>query len=75
MSIAPFSVALSCFALCSAPALAADVTKTAPKELAKKVAAAREKGLDWLTKNQAANGSWGKDHSIAVTSFASPPSD
>ena len=70
MRIAPFSVALSCFALCSAPALAADLTKTAPKELAKKVTAAREKGLDWLTKNQATNGSWGKDHSIAVTSFA-----
>jgi prenyltransferase beta subunit len=36
----------------------------------KALAAAREKGLDWLTKNQAADGSWGKDHSIAVTSFA-----
>ena len=42
---------------------------------AKTLKAARDKGLDWLTKNQAANGSWGKDHSIAVTSFASPPSD
>ena len=74
MSIARFSLALSCFALCSAQALA-DITKTAPRELANKVTAAHEKGLDWLTKNQAANGSWGKDHSIAVTSFASPPSD
>jgi hypothetical protein len=34
------------------------------------VAAARDKGLDWLTKNQAADGSWGKGYSIAVTSFA-----
>jgi hypothetical protein len=34
------------------------------------VAAAREKGLDWLTKNQAADGSWGKGYSVAVTSFA-----
>jgi hypothetical protein len=34
------------------------------------VGTAREKGLDWLTKNQAADGSWGKTHSIAVTSFA-----
>jgi hypothetical protein len=40
------------------------------EELTRAVTAAREKGLDWLTKNQAANGSWGKTHSIAVTSFA-----
>src|SRR5713101_3396238 len=51
-------IALSLVVLCSPPTLAVDVT------------AAREKGLDWLTKNQTANGSWGKDHSIAVTSFA-----
>ena len=42
----------------------------AGKDTAKALASAREKGLDWLTKNQAANGSWGKTHSIAVTSFA-----
>ena len=29
----------------------------------------REKALDWLTKHQAANGSWGKTYTIAVTSF------
>jgi hypothetical protein len=34
------------------------------------VVAARAKGLDWLTKNQAADGSWPSTHSIAVTSFA-----
>ncbi len=34
------------------------------------VAAARDRGLDWLTKNQAADGSWGKGHTLAVTSFA-----
>jgi hypothetical protein len=34
------------------------------------LAAAREKGLDWLTGHQAADGSWGKTHSLAVTSFA-----
>src|SRR5713101_4900534 len=51
-------IALSLVVLCSPPTLAVDVT------------AGREKGLDWLTKNQAANGSWGKVHSIAVTSFA-----
>jgi prenyltransferase beta subunit len=32
--------------------------------------AARDKGLAWLTKNQAPDGSWGKQHTIAVTSFA-----
>jgi hypothetical protein len=32
--------------------------------------AARDKGLDWLTKNQAADGSWGKTYTVAVTSFA-----
>lgn len=32
--------------------------------------AARDQGLGWLTKNQAADGSWGKTHSVAVTSFA-----
>jgi hypothetical protein len=37
---------------------------------AKALAAAREKGLDWLTRNQAADGSWGKTHTVAVTSFA-----
>ncbi|MDA1055810.1 MAG: terpene cyclase/mutase family protein [Planctomycetota bacterium] len=34
------------------------------------LAAAREQGLDWLTKNQAPDGSWGKSYTIAVTSFA-----
>ena len=40
-----------------------------PENLAKDVAAAREKGLDWLTKNQAADGSWGKSYTIGVTSL------
>ncbi len=44
--------------------------KSKPEEMAKAVAAARQKGLNWLTKNQAVDGSWGKTHSIAVTSFA-----
>ena len=34
------------------------------------LASAREKGLDWLTKNQAQDGSWGKTYPIAATSFA-----
>lgn len=36
----------------------------------KAVQDAREQSLDWLTKNQAETGSWGKTYSIAVTSFA-----
>jgi hypothetical protein len=38
--------------------------------LAKQVAAAREKGLDWLTTNQAADGSWGKSYTVGITSMA-----
>src|SRR5262245_37368851 len=41
-----------------------------PEDQAKAVAAARDRGLDWLTKNQAADGSWGKTYTFAVTSFA-----
>ncbi len=41
-----------------------------PADLAKQLAAARAKGFDWLAKNQAKDGSWGKTHTIAVTSFA-----
>lgn len=33
-------------------------------------AAARTRGLDWLGKNQNADGSWGKTFTVAVTSFA-----
>ncbi|MCI0380715.1 MAG: terpene cyclase/mutase family protein [Gemmataceae bacterium] len=38
-----------------------------PEHLSKEVAAAREKGLDWLTKNQEANGAWGKSYTIGIT--------
>ena len=41
-----------------------------PQRDIEKLAAAREQGLAWLTKNQAADGSWGKTYTIAVTSFA-----
>ena len=41
-----------------------------PDDAAKALTAARDKGLDWLTKNQNADGSWGKTYTIAVTSFA-----
>lgn len=39
-------------------------------KLAKDVAASREKGLDWLTKNQNPDGSWGKSYTIGITSMA-----
>src|SRR5947209_12791010 len=41
-----------------------------PADNAKALAEARTKGLDWLTKNQAKDGSWGKTYTTAVTSFA-----
>src|SRR5262245_42548928 len=41
-----------------------------PRDLVKEVAAAREKGLDWLTKNQEPDGSWGKSYTIGITSMA-----
>src|SRR5262249_46889675 len=41
-----------------------------PEDQAKAVMAARDRGLDWLTKNQAQDGSWGKTYTFAVTSFA-----
>src|SRR5258706_16311422 len=44
--------------------------KPAANDNAKALAAARAKGPDWLTKNQAADGSWGKTYTYAVTSFA-----
>lgn len=37
--------------------------------LAREVAAAREKGLDWLTKNQGAKGAWGSSYTIGITSM------
>src|SRR5262245_38771758 len=41
-----------------------------PADVAQTNRAARDKGLAWLTKNQAKDGSWGKQYTIAVTSFA-----
>ena len=53
---------------------AATQEKTQPspklKEAAQARLAARAKGLAWLTKNQNANGSWGQQYTMAVTSFA-----
>jgi hypothetical protein len=38
-------------------------------EHTKALKTARGKGLEWLTKNQAKDGSWGKTYTLAVTSF------
>lgn len=38
-------------------------------KLAKDVAAARKKGLDWLVKNQAEGGSWGKSYTVGITAM------
>ena len=50
--------------LASGPARAQDA------EHVKALHKARDKGLEWLSKNQAKDGSWGKTHALAVTSFA-----
>lgn len=56
--------------LVSARAEDKPATKETPEKVAKEIGAAREKGIDWLTKNQAKDGSWGKTYTLAVTSFA-----
>jgi hypothetical protein len=60
-----------CLLAASAPASAVfPDAKETPQELAKKVGSARDRGLDWLAKNQAKDGSWGKRYIVAVTSIA-----
>lgn len=39
------------------------------KNLAKEVGVTREKGLDWLTKHQNADGSWGKSYTVGITAM------
>jgi prenyltransferase beta subunit len=53
--------------LAAGPALARAQTAD---DKAAALRADRDKGLAWLARNQAANGSWGKQYTIAVTSFA-----
>jgi hypothetical protein len=55
--------------LCIQPANVRAADKP-PEGQAAVVAAVREKGLDWLTHHQAADGSWGKTFTVAITSFA-----
>jgi hypothetical protein len=61
-----------CLWFTSAPRVCAQEKQPDDKEaqsLAKDVAAAREKGLAWLTKNQAADGSWTKPYTVGVTAM------
>jgi hypothetical protein len=57
---------LTCWAVLL-PAAQGQQVKEKPAD--KALAQARSKGLDWLTQHQAANGSWGRTYTIAVTSF------
>lgn len=65
---------LSSFLLLSlvlmSPPTSADESAPKKTERQKMAAAAGQKGLQWLTTHQSANGSWGKKHTIAVTGFA-----
>jgi hypothetical protein len=56
--------------LLAVPTLHGQADKGKDDDHAKALAAARLKALEWLTKNQAANGAWGGQYNIAVTSFA-----
>ena len=40
------------------------------KETLRQARAARDRGLTYLSQNQAKDGSWGKQYTVAVTSFA-----
>jgi hypothetical protein len=55
--------------VCGVLIVSASAAPPAKEAAPQSVSAARDKGLDWLTRNQAANGSWGKTYTIAVTSF------
>jgi hypothetical protein len=55
---------------CWAATAAGQQAQDKPDERARALAAARDKGLDWLTRNQAADGSWGRTYTNAITSFA-----
>ena len=60
-----------CLLLLVSPAIAEEpASENETPADGKALSAAREQGLDWLTKNQAADGSWGQTYTIAVTSFA-----
>ena len=59
-----------CLLLLASRSLAEEPTADNTESEAQALAVACDQGLDWLTKNQAEDGSWGKSYTIAVTSFA-----
>jgi hypothetical protein len=68
-----FAIALTPFLALSGafvPAANDPPARAKPDQVSRAVVAAREKGLDWLTQHQAADGSWGRTYTIAITSFA-----
>src|SRR5437868_1688227 len=65
-----FLVLVGGMLLLTSTSVRAQEGKDDPKKRAKALAAARDKGLDFLTKNQAKDGSWGKTYTYAVTAFA-----
>jgi hypothetical protein len=64
------AVVLGLFLAIPAAARAQAPPAAKPDEAGAAARAARDKGLAWLTKHQAQDGSWGKQYTIAVTSFA-----
>jgi len=70
MARAHWKAMLACLCLSARLAAGAEAPATGPQAGADPAAAARDKGLAWLTKNQAQDGSWGKTYTVAITSFA-----
>src|SRR5262249_9744489 len=66
----PFTGLVLCLLLSGWVAAEQKEPPAQPEDEAKAVRAARDRGLEWLTKNQAKDGSWGKQYTVAVTSFA-----
>jgi hypothetical protein len=62
----PCSLALALVVLAPKPGPRAEQQPPADRA----AAAARDRALDWLDKNQSPDGSWGKQYTLAVTSFA-----
>lgn len=64
-----FTAFLGLLLIGAAPARDKAPLPAKPDEAVRAVRAARDRGLDWLTKDQAKDGSWGVQYTIAVTSF------
>ena len=67
MTVRMIASALSLTILCTV--VRADERKNSQLDDKQRLAV-RDQGLEWLPANQSADGSWGKQYSVAVTSFA-----